>query len=450
MRQRFCQWLLVCTLLVIVVPSSHAAPGDYEGDGKSDLAVALVRASTKTTEWLVRLSSSGNSLFFNFNLPADALITGRFYPDRKTYPGIVYVRSSGMPLEWHIKNPQGGETFLHYGLPGDIVPNQADVDCDGVTDLVVVRNGTANHYPGFRLWYAALSGSGAVVETAFGLATDAVGLADLNGDSCAELLVLREGFSWFGRGLFSNSITQRQWGLNGDIPLLPKDLNKDGKPDFIISRLTGSGQVAYVRTSASNFLTLPLGQDTSIPLVGKFTKKNGFAWFQRDTGFAAIEKANGVESVLPFGVKENVIIRPDGTVIQPNSTGKFPVTAPPPSGGDTSSCSSVLSSGWLLKPASQDSGGTRQGKPLILFSSNYPSSSCLNVLAAANGEVIAHYGRFSANRFYSGYGCGSGYSASQLAQRATEASGSKNIFLQDPSTGRCYGPGPADGRTDRR
>ena len=58
-------------------------------------------------------------------------------------------------------------------------PNQADVDCDGITDFIVTRNGTAL-YPGLKVWYVAMSSQGGqVFETVFGLPNDKVGLADM-------------------------------------------------------------------------------------------------------------------------------------------------------------------------------------------------------------------------------------------------------------------------------
>src|SRR5690606_6416877 len=135
----------------LLLPSPESARadvelGDFNGDGYSDLSVALVDRSARTTAWLTWLSNGDGNLFWTWGLPGDALVTGHFYGDGKYYPGIVFVRSLQTPLEWYIKNPQGTDNFLHYGFPGDHVPNQADVDCDGITDLVVIRDGTPARY----------------------------------------------------------------------------------------------------------------------------------------------------------------------------------------------------------------------------------------------------------------------------------------------------------------
>lgn len=306
--------------------------GDYDGDGRSDLAVALVDRARGETPWLVRLSSGESPLFWTFSKPGDALVTGHFYGDGKVYPGLVWVRDARMPLEWYLMTPQGTELFIRYGLPGDSIPNLGDLDCDGITDFIVTRNGRSNYYPGFKLWYVALSGyGGAVLEEVFGTVNDRLYVADLDGDGCQEMVALRDGFySWFGKKLFSSNISQVQWGLPGDIPLLPQDLNGDGRADYIISRPTGNGQVGYVRYSDSEYTTFDLGQNTSIPMVGNFTGTPGFAWAQRDTGFTGIRQNDGSVDVFPFGIPTNAIIRPDGTVVQPTDNARFGGTG----GGD--------------------------------------------------------------------------------------------------------------------
>jgi hypothetical protein len=271
-------------------------------------------------------------------------------------------------------------------------------------------------------------------------------------------------FFWFVRDPLTTNFSTVQWGVNGDIPLLPQDIDGDNLPDYMISRRsnnTGGSQTAFVKYGNGQAETIPLGFDSSIPQVGKFSSTNNFAWSQRDTGWTAIRNPDNSKNVFLFGIAANAIIRADGTVVQPTSDGRFPTTSnpvsttpPANSNGPSATCSSTFTSGWLLKPRSQDTGDDRQGKPMILFSRNLPTSGCLNVLST-NGTIIGKYGRFVANRYYSGRsgldrGCGSSLGPEELANRALESSGSKNIFIHDPATNVCWGSGPADGRTDRR
>ena len=444
---------LVCATVLGSVSNAQAVPGDYNADGLSDLSVALSVKASKYSAWMTRLSNSGDFKFWSWGLPADAYVSGRFYVgDANYYPGIVYVRSSSFPLEWYIKNAANTDVFVKFGLPGDTITNLGDWDGDGIDDIHVVRKDAGD----FLNWYVSMSGSGGkIVQYVFGMSGDKVGVADVDGDGKAEMVALRSGFIWYIRKPSEETFTTVQWGLPGDIHLMPTDIDGDHLADYVITRRTGTTQLAYIRYGNGATQNTDLGFDSSIPQMGNFIGNlPTFAWSQRDTGWTAIRRFDGTPDVFKFGIASNAVIRADGTVVQPSEDGRFGGSSgggvtPDPGSGGTASCSTTYGSGWLLKPAAQDTGGTRLGKPLILFTRNYPSSSCLNVIAT-NGEIVAKYGKFSSNRFYSGYGCGSHLSASQIAAKAVAASGSKNIYVQDPSSKACYGPGPADGRTDKR
>src|SRR5690349_4683359 len=106
---RFLGKAVVLTLFSILLGSStraEAAPaqGDYDGNGRSDLAVALVDRQARTTAWLVRLTDRSHSYFWTFNIPGDALVTGQFFKgNTNSYPGIVYVSDARVPLNWYVK-----------------------------------------------------------------------------------------------------------------------------------------------------------------------------------------------------------------------------------------------------------------------------------------------------------------------------------------------------------
>ena len=240
--------LAFCALLLSHGSASAQPLGDFDGDGNTDLAVALVQGNTTT--WLARLSPSGNPLIFQFGARADYFVAGKFFGDQRTYPGIVTTAGSG-PLTWRIRNPQAQDTALSFGLSGDLIPNLGDLDCDGKTDLITTRAGTSTRFPGFRLWYVALSSTGTVQEKLFGLATDSIAVGDTDGDGCSEMIAYRNGHNWFITKLFGFDIAAVNWGLPGDIPLLPQDLNGDNAPDFVVVRPTGAQQIAYIRFSDS-------------------------------------------------------------------------------------------------------------------------------------------------------------------------------------------------------
>lgn len=316
-----------------VVNAAPGAYGDYDGDGTSDLSLGLVDRSKKSTAYLTRLTSGAAPRFWTFSAAADAYVSGKFFGNGITYPGIVTVVSTSQPLSWRVKNNTGTENVFSYGLPGDSIPNQgSDFDGDGRSDYFVVRDDRSGNYAGYKVWYITYSSTNRIVEVPFGLLSDRVFAADTDGNGIDEMIILRPNtFEWFSKEVNRASISTIQWGLPGDIALLPQDINGNGRPDYIISRVVGAGQIAYVRYDNGGSGTFSLGQATSLPIVGNFGLGRRFAWQQRDTGFTAIRNSNGTPEVFKHGISTNVIIRPDGTVVQPNESGTIssvPVSNP--------------------------------------------------------------------------------------------------------------------------
>jgi hypothetical protein len=146
----------------------------------------------------------------------------------------------------------------------------------------------------------------------------------VDGDGRVELIALRSGYNWFIGDPFEKTVTNQQWGLPGDLYLLPTDVDGDKKADFIISRKVGATQLAYIRYGNGASQNTDLGLSTSIPQMGHFIRPlPTFAWSQRDSGFTGIRKFDGSVDVFKFGIASNTIIRADGTVVQPNDDGTF-------------------------------------------------------------------------------------------------------------------------------
>ena len=304
--------------------SANAAPvpGDYDGDGLADLSIATINKGSGTTTWLSRLASGGPSFVNTFASAADFLVNGHYFSDGRAYPGIVSIKTSSNALEWRIKNSVGTENVLNFGLPGDGVPNAGDLDCDGVSDIAVTRAGSGA-FTGFRFWYVALSSTpGQVTEDLFGLNGDRLATADMDGDGCSELVAIRNDFTWYSKKLSSTDVSAVQWGLTGDIPLLPLDLNNDGAADYIVVRNFGGVQYAIVRYSPVFAELYALGSSTSVPMLGNFWFQGpNFAWAQRNAGLTGVRTPAGTPLVIAFGNGSSSIVRPDGTVVHAADTG---------------------------------------------------------------------------------------------------------------------------------
>ena len=130
--------------------------GDYDNDGKADLAIYRPNGATGG-EWWINRSSSG-IFSVSFGSSTDKPVAADYTGDGKT--DIAFYRpSTGY---WYILRSEDLSFYgFPFGLSGD-VPAPGDYDGDGKTDAAVFRSGA---------WYVNRSTSG-VLFTTFGSPND--------------------------------------------------------------------------------------------------------------------------------------------------------------------------------------------------------------------------------------------------------------------------------------
>lgn len=241
-------------------------PGDYDGDGKTDIAVyrefiGLPPPSGFDNTWYI-LRSSDNTFYTrqwgrgtpyerNAAQPAD------YDGDGKT-DLAVYTLSDAVGGTGNFKILQSSNNtgvIRQWGYNTDIrVPR--DYDGDGKTDLAVVRNG---------VWYILQSSNGALRVDYFGLSTDTFVPSDYDGDGKADIAVWRPSNGvWYRINSTDDSFSAYQFGLSDDRQA-PADYDGDGKTDIAVFR--PSTGVWYLQQSTRGFRAeqFGLGGDVLIP-----------------------------------------------------------------------------------------------------------------------------------------------------------------------------------------
>jgi hypothetical protein len=232
-------------------------PGDYDGDGKTDLAVWRPRAGH--SDWWI-LPTGGQKDYTVawggfFNGVRDIPVPGDYDGDGKT--DVAFWRPRPV-AEWHIKRSSDNQTYMvPFGAVNNGVvdiPVPADYDGDGKTDLAVWRPGTGMSLDceaadSKSCWWIMRSNPSNPGWTIFPWGGIINGVADIpvpgdyDGDGKADMAVFRpqvgqDVVNWYVVKS-TGGVIQESFGgtVNGtqDVPV-PADYDGDGKVDLAIWR----------------------------------------------------------------------------------------------------------------------------------------------------------------------------------------------------------------------
>jgi hypothetical protein len=256
------------------VSSDIPIPGDYDGDGKTDLAVYrtsnsswyILRSSDNTafiTQWgfYVR-KEEGYAIYFSWDTPIPSDYDGDGKTDLAVYTEQDYLPAAGNFVI--LQSSTGSIVEKQWGTNmDDCVP--ADYDGDGKADIAVFRGAafpSGNSEVGN--WYILQSSNEKVRIEKFGLEGDKPVPEDYDGDGKADIAVWRPSNGvWYRLNSSDNTYAAIPFGVAKDRPT-PGDYDGDGKTDIAVFRpSTGTW---YLQRSTDGFLAVQFGMENDIPL----------------------------------------------------------------------------------------------------------------------------------------------------------------------------------------
>jgi hypothetical protein len=229
-------------------------PEDFDGDGKTDVAVWRPDVATVAAYYI--LQSSNNTLRIDrFGQTGDASTVARDYDgDNKADPAVFRPGNGTFYYRGSLNNPNNNVTFVRFGAAGDLsVPG--DFDGDGKGDFCVHRDN------GGQGLFILLKSSGGVEYIPWGTANDVIVPGDYDGDAKSDFALARPNLQgrldWYILTR-TGSILYRTFGAftgnlqTTDFPA-PGDYDGDGKTDIALWRAgTPTTTYFYVLRSSDN------------------------------------------------------------------------------------------------------------------------------------------------------------------------------------------------------
>ncbi|MCA1637505.1 MAG: FG-GAP-like repeat-containing protein [Acidobacteria bacterium] len=242
------------------------APSDYDGDGKTDVAVFrdVVAGAGDQGYFYILNSSDGSFRAVGFGTQGDLPMSGDWDGDGKADLAVYRAGLMAGGQSYFYYRPSSQPTVNFHTIPlgtsGD-KPLLGDFDGDGRLDPAVFRPSTAS-------WIILKSSLNQITETTFGLPTDIPVPADYDGDGITNIAVFRpsNGF-WYTSQNPQTNYGGIQFGANGDLPI-PADYDGDGKADTAVFR--PSNGAWFLNRTTSGLLGVQFGINGDKPAPNAF------------------------------------------------------------------------------------------------------------------------------------------------------------------------------------
>jgi hypothetical protein len=367
--------------------SNSIAVGDFNGDGKLDLVESCASLDDQPCNLLLILFGNGDGTFMQSSfIPLDfsgsqSVAVGDFNGDGK--PDLAVTNSGANGVHVFLNSESGFSAMAASPATGDSPTSvaAADFNGDGKLDLAVTNSGSNN--------VTILLGNGdgtftAAASPATGMAPNSIAIADLNGDGVPDLAAANSGSSnvtiLLGNGDGTFTAAAGPAADTGSTSVTSADFNGDGNEDLVVANSRDSSATALLTETALAIATVngisPVG-------VGAHLVK---AIYFGDVNYGGSTSADVSLTVVPPGLTLS------GTPVSvvAGATGTSTLTTTPTNG--FSGTVTVQCDGGSY-PGSGSDVPTCLSIPPVTISGNAPATTTLSVqtqLGTTTGQYMLY------------------------------------------------------------
>ena len=280
---------------------------DFDGDGKTD--VSVYRQGT----WYINPSSNPSfapdapaaAYGVQFGQANDVTVPADYDGDGKS--DIAVWRGGELAYFYILNSSDNTFRAVQFGKTGDNPTVSGDWDADGKADLAVYRNGAQSFF-----YYRPSSQNGVdFVPIQWGTNGDTPIFGDFDGDRKLDATVYRPSNNTFYVRQSTNGIlVAKQWGNSQTDAIFAGDFDGDGKSDFAVWRFSGADAGTwYVAQSGGTNSAFRWGLSTDAPVPADYDGdgKTDFAVFRRSNGTWYINQSTtGTPRYSVFGASSDL------------------------------------------------------------------------------------------------------------------------------------------------
>lgn len=234
------------------IPTTPPRLLDFNGDGKTDFAMARNTGGGANGQvtWMTQINGLGTQETTPWGVASDEFIPSDYDGDGKT--DIAIWRSApGDGSTFYALLSTGTVRAEYFGISSDDPSVVGDYDGDGNDDIAVYRDGASAGQP--SVWYWRTVANGPVFSRHWGLSGDVPIPGDYDGDGSNDFAAFRNGVNWIQ--FASGGHDRVRFGNPGDI-FVPGDYDGDGKTDHACVRDTGTVYRWFIQPSGGTPLRM--------------------------------------------------------------------------------------------------------------------------------------------------------------------------------------------------